>query len=86
MSLKWKKLGARTWYGEDGSYRYTVNLSLDTDRYHVFHGGIVGDRWWASAMCLQSAKDAAQIDATKREDAVLALPNYNAATFASARL
>lgn len=85
MALKWKKLGARTWYGEEGSYRYTINLNLDNGRYEVVRGGIMcGDRW-ASAMCLQSAKDAAQIDATKREDAVLALPNYDPATFMKKR-
>lgn len=85
MALKWKKLGARTWYGEDGSYRYTINRNLDDGRYEVVRGGIANRDWFARALDLQPAKDAAQIDATKREDAVLALPNYNAATFAAAR-
>lgn len=81
MSLKWKKLGVRTWYGEEGSYRYTINRNLDDGRYEVVRGGIMAGGWFASAMDLRPAKDAAQIDATKREDAILALPNYDHKTF-----
>jgi hypothetical protein len=78
--LKWEKTGVRTWYGAAGSYRYTIAKNLD-GRYYVERLG----KKWAVANTLQSAKDAAEIDADKRHAQVMALPDYDPKTFCQPR-
>ena len=84
MALKWKKLGERTWFGEDGSYRYTIDqrpFNLGGVRHYISRGGIASGDSFGSCSTLPQAKKMAQEDATKREDRVMALPDFNIHTF-----
>lgn len=90
MTLKWEKLGQRTWYGEDGWLRYHIECKAvatgkrkrpaEIREYFVARGGIMCADWFTATKTLSDAKKLAQADATKREDKLLALPSVDPST------
>lgn len=79
MALLWKKLGKTVWYGEEGSWRYTINAKpfpLGGTRYYVTRGGIAHGVHFASCSSLPRAKAMAHDDMIERESRILALPNH----------
>jgi hypothetical protein len=79
MALEWKKIGRGCWYGEEGSWRYTIDQKpfplTGGYRFYVTRGGIASRGYFGSAPSLAGAKRLSHDDMIEREARIMSLPN-----------